>query len=214
MTSGGGMFIPEEIRYLKSLPAVAEVTAKRITYTDEFKRYCIRRYNEGGSPVRLFREAGLDPALIGYKRIERCIARWRAAQSRNMHAALAVLAKTPAGGGIESYIPREIQESAELPESPSPVDAADESGFHIAPERRAIVVPSSGQAERDTDLRDLLIAQQVRLVDELERKVDMLEAMLHAQHRNGQSDDESDGQSDDESDDEGHGGAARTRGTT
>lgn len=63
-------------------------------------------------------------------------------------------------------------------------------------------------------MRDLLIAQQVRLVDELERKVDMLEAMLHAQHRNGQSDDESDGQSDDESDDEGHGGAARTRGTT
>lgn len=105
MTSGGGMFSPEEIRYLKSLPAVAEVTAKRITYTDEFKRYCIRRYNEGASPVRLFRDAGLDPALIGYKRIERCIARWRAVQSRNMHAALAVLAKTPAGGGIESYIP-------------------------------------------------------------------------------------------------------------
>lgn len=99
MTSGGGMFSPEEIRYLKSLPAVAEVTAKRITYTDEFKRYCIRRYNEGASPVRLFRDAGLDPALIGYKRIERCIALWRAAQSRNMHAALAVLAKTPAGGG-------------------------------------------------------------------------------------------------------------------
>lgn len=99
MTSGGGMFSPEEIRYLKSLPAVAEVTAKRITYTDEFKRYCIRRYNEGASPVRLFRDAGLDPALIGYKRIERCIARWRAAQSRNMRADLAVLAKTPAGGG-------------------------------------------------------------------------------------------------------------------
>ncbi|WP_044095923.1 hypothetical protein [Bifidobacterium reuteri] len=206
MTSGGGMFSPEEIRYLKSLPAVAEVTAKRITYTDEFKRYCIRRYNEGASPVRLFRDAGLDPALIGYKRIERCIARWRAAQSRNMRADLAVLAKTPAGGVSKAASPHEIQESAELPESPSPVDTADESGFHIAPERRAIVVPSSGQAEHDTDLRDLLIAQQVRLVDSLERKVDMLEAMLHAQRR--------DGQSDDESDDERHGGAARTRGTT
>jgi hypothetical protein len=77
MTSGGGTFSPEEIKYLKSLPAVAEATAKRITYTDDFKRYCVVHYNEGASPVRMFREAGLDPALIGYKRIERCIARWR-----------------------------------------------------------------------------------------------------------------------------------------
>ncbi|MGJ0652223.1 hypothetical protein ACR74F_08955, partial [Bifidobacterium longum subsp. longum] len=73
MTSGGGTFSPEEIKYLKSLPAVAEATAKRITYTDDFKRYCVVRYNEGASPVRMFREAGLDPALIGYKRIERCL---------------------------------------------------------------------------------------------------------------------------------------------
>ena len=67
MTVGGGAFSPEEIKYLKSLPAVAEATSKRITYTDDFKRYCVTRYNEGASPVRLFREAGLDSALIGYK---------------------------------------------------------------------------------------------------------------------------------------------------
>ncbi|EIJ25698.1 hypothetical protein [Bifidobacterium longum] len=29
------------------------------------------------SPVRIFREAGLDPRIIGNKRIERCIARWK-----------------------------------------------------------------------------------------------------------------------------------------
>ena len=80
MTSGGGTFSPEEIKYLKSLSAVAEATAKRITYTDDFKRYCVVHYNEGASPVRMFREAGLDPALIGYKRIERCLARWRESQ--------------------------------------------------------------------------------------------------------------------------------------
>ena len=74
MTVGGGAFSPEEVKYLKSLPAVAEATSKRITYTDDFKRYCVTRYNEGASPVRLFREAGLDSALIGYKRIERCLA--------------------------------------------------------------------------------------------------------------------------------------------
>ena len=27
---------------------------------------------------RDFREAGLDPKIIGYKRVERCIARWKA----------------------------------------------------------------------------------------------------------------------------------------
>lgn len=31
----------------------------------------------GRKPVRIFREAGLDPRIIGNKRIERCIARWK-----------------------------------------------------------------------------------------------------------------------------------------
>ena len=86
MTSGGGTFSPEEIKYLKSLSAVAEATAKRITYTDDFKRYCVVHYNEGASPVRMFREAGLDPALIGYKRIERCLARWRESQDEILNS--------------------------------------------------------------------------------------------------------------------------------
>ncbi len=86
MTSGGGTFSPEEIKYLKSLSAVAEATAKRITYTDDFKRYCVVHYNEGASPVRMFREAGLDPALIGYKRIKRCLARWRESQDEILNS--------------------------------------------------------------------------------------------------------------------------------
>lgn len=86
VTSGGGTFSPEEIKYLKSLSAVAEATAKRITYTDDFKRYCVVHYNEGASPVRMFREAGLDPALIGYKRIERCLARWRESQDEILNS--------------------------------------------------------------------------------------------------------------------------------
>ena len=49
----------------------------RITYTDSFKREAVTRYRRGESPVRIFREAGLDPRIIGNKRIERCIARWK-----------------------------------------------------------------------------------------------------------------------------------------
>ena len=102
MTSGGGTFSPEEIKYLKSLSAVAEATAKRITYTDDFKRYCVVHYNEGASPVRMFREAGLDPALIGYKRIERCLARWRESQDEILNSGNAkagVENKLGGGGG-------------------------------------------------------------------------------------------------------------------
>ena len=41
------------------------------------------RYNAGESPAAIFREAGLDPKLIGYKRIERCIARWKKQEERD-----------------------------------------------------------------------------------------------------------------------------------
>ena len=47
------------------------------THTDSFKREAVTRYRRGESPVRIFREAGLDPRIIGNKRIERCIARWK-----------------------------------------------------------------------------------------------------------------------------------------
>lgn len=63
---------------LGSLDAVESVTQYRICYSKEFRDDCMRRYAEGGSPAAIFREAGLDPKIIGYKRVERCIARWKA----------------------------------------------------------------------------------------------------------------------------------------
>ena len=105
MTSGGGTFSPEEIKYLKSLSAVAEATAKRITYTDDFKRYCVVHYHEGASPVRMFREAGLDPALIGYKRIERCLARWRESQDEILNSGNAKAGvENKLGGGVPMFL--------------------------------------------------------------------------------------------------------------
>lgn len=70
-------FTKDEIEYLRSLRAVSKVTNGRIRYTEEFKRDCMRRYSEGEAPIKIFRDAGLDPVLIGYKRIERCISRWK-----------------------------------------------------------------------------------------------------------------------------------------
>ncbi|NEG55241.1 HTH domain-containing protein [Bifidobacterium platyrrhinorum] len=70
-------FTKEEVAYLYSLPAVSRVIDGRITYDKAFKRECVRQYLAGRSPSRIFREAGLDPELVGYKRIERCMARWK-----------------------------------------------------------------------------------------------------------------------------------------
>ena len=183
MTSGGGTFSPEEIKYLKSLSAVAEATAKRITYTDDFKRYCVVHYNEGASPVRMFREAGLDPALIGYKRIERCLARWRESQDE-------ILNSGNAKDGVENKLGWGFRFGAfplgSSAESSLPAGTGSESDFHVSPERRAIIFPVS-RKEQNNDLRDLLISQQVRRIDELERQVDMLEALLHGRRRKEQA---------------------------
>lgn len=69
----------DELQMLRDLPAVANVSKDRITYSNAFKQVCVIRYLAGKSPTKIFREAGLPPELIGYKRIERSVARWKAA---------------------------------------------------------------------------------------------------------------------------------------
>ena len=192
MTSGGGTFSPEEIKYLKSLSAVAEATAKRITYTDDFKRYCVVHYNEVASPVRMFREAGLDPALIGYKRIERCLARWRESQDEILNSGNAKAGvENKLGGGLQirsfsAREPRAHQTFRRVREQRELGATRRNRHFHVSPERRAIIFPVS-RKEQNNDLRDLLISQQVRRIDELERQVDMLEALLHGRRRKEQA---------------------------
>lgn len=70
-------FTAQERAYLESLPVVRSVTATRIYYTDWFRDQATARYLAGESPVELFRGAGLDPKLVGYKRIERAFSRWK-----------------------------------------------------------------------------------------------------------------------------------------
>lgn len=141
MTSGGGMFSAEEVAYLKTLPAVADATVKRILYTEEFKASCVQRYAQGESPVAIFREAGLDPALIGYKRIECAIARWRKAMG------------VPARAATSDQI-RAVRSTG------SPAQQQVQAG------------------RGNGDIRDLLIYQQVRRIDELERQVEDLTKQL------------------------------------
>ena len=109
-------FSAREIRYLQSLPAVERVSQGRIHYTEGFKRDCIRRYNAGESPAQIFRRAGLDSSLIGYKRIERCIARWKRVLGGSAVTGTSAGAGT-AGGTADGDARDGESESFEIPES-------------------------------------------------------------------------------------------------
>ena len=67
----------ETIETLRKLDAVKSVHGNYIQYSDRFRRTAIERDRNGDSPAVIFREAGLDSKIIGYKRIERCMSRWR-----------------------------------------------------------------------------------------------------------------------------------------
>lgn len=71
-------FTEREAMQLESLSAVDHVdrVRGRIYYSEDFKREIVRGHRAGISPTALFRSAGLGPESIGYKRIERCVARW------------------------------------------------------------------------------------------------------------------------------------------
>lgn len=155
MASGGGMFSLEEVAYLKELPAVAEATPKRIIYAEDFKVRCMQRYKNGESPVKLFREAGLDPALIGYKRIERCFSRWKSSDFYRDDLSRARISASLSAGLSEM--------------------AGKSGAFSGESHQRAIAFPNSTKSGA-IDMRDLLIYQQVRRIDELEQQVDRLQA--------------------------------------
>lgn len=50
----------------------------RITYSREFQVRCMAQYLRGNGPTSIFDSAGLNPKIVGSKRIERAIARWKA----------------------------------------------------------------------------------------------------------------------------------------
>ena len=68
----------ETVDYLRTLPEIVRrVQGGRIYYTNSFRTQATARYAMGDRPVDIFRDNGIGPEVIGYKRIERCIARWK-----------------------------------------------------------------------------------------------------------------------------------------
>lgn len=71
------LFNEFEIKSLAENKYVKNVTAKSITYTDEFKRYFISENISGKFPREIFEECGFDIEVLGIKRIESSGKRWR-----------------------------------------------------------------------------------------------------------------------------------------
>ena len=72
-----GKLTPRQQNKLRKNKYIKSVTDYRIYYTDTFKEYFIHEYINGRGPSDIFRGAGIDPSLLGSKRIERAAARWR-----------------------------------------------------------------------------------------------------------------------------------------
>lgn len=58
---------------------VKHVSAKGITYTDEFKRLFIAENEKGKIPTVIFKECGFDLDVLGLDRVRSSGKRWRAA---------------------------------------------------------------------------------------------------------------------------------------
>lgn len=159
---GGGVFSDEEIQLLRELPAVANVTRNRITYSDAFKQVCTIRYLAGESPTKIFREAGLPPELVGYKRIERSVARWKAAAIKSVSGNDHLDDSEIIAQLVERYkrtlvTRRNLDNMASgVPDSSVPAMSEGAVGAHV----------SIGALDGDT--ADI-IKQQARRIDELER---------------------------------------------
>lgn len=62
--------IPEDTAsLLRSLPVVAKVTSKNVTFTPEFKEFFAQEYEKGRTAWEILREEGVDPELLGLGRI-------------------------------------------------------------------------------------------------------------------------------------------------
>ena len=136
----------EELQMLRDLPAVANVSKDRITYSNAFKQVCVIRYLAGESPTKIFREAGLPPELIGYKRIERSVARWKAAVLKSVNGSsnmsngeiitelvnLYVHAVTRKGK-LDDIAGIANPDKANIGNAPHPLDGANVSGGGIYP---------------------------------------------------------------------------------
>lgn len=190
----------EELQMLRDLPAVANVSKDRITYSNAFKQVCVIRYLAGESPTKIFREAGLPPELIGYKRIERSVARWKAAVLKSVNGSSNMSNGEIITELVNLYVHAVTRkeklddiagianpDKANIENAPNSLDGANVSGGCISADvpvpsdAAAIAVPPaplSASSGLDSETALVIIKQQARRIDELERENESLRGRL------------------------------------
>ena len=173
----------DELQMLRNLPAVANVSKDRITYSNAFKQVCVIRYLAGESPTKIFREAGLPPELIGYKRIERSVARWKAAVLKSVNGSSNMSNGEIITELVNLYVHAVTRkeklddiagivnpDKANIGNAPNSLDGA--SDVPVPSGAASIAVPpaplSTGNG-LDSETALVIIKQQARRIDELER---------------------------------------------
>ena len=81
-------FTQEQQHLLSQSPCITKVTEKSITYSEDFKLHAINEYAKGKTPTEIFREAGLEPKIIGSKNPGRSLSRWRSVYFKEGKAGL------------------------------------------------------------------------------------------------------------------------------
>lgn len=72
-------FTPEEIEILRKNENIEAVTEKYISYKASFKELCIGNAEKGIPAEATFSQCGLDPEIMGRKRIRSACDNWRMA---------------------------------------------------------------------------------------------------------------------------------------
>ena len=72
------LFTDVQVKKLSKNKWIKNITNKGITYTNEFKRKLVKECeNYKKFPQEVFRECGIDPEIVGKRRIEGSAYRWR-----------------------------------------------------------------------------------------------------------------------------------------
>ena len=77
------LFTDKEIKILIRNKYIKNVTAKEITYADEFKRLFIEEFVAGKLAKQIFEEHDFNISLIGMKRVHTSRARWLRAYNKD-----------------------------------------------------------------------------------------------------------------------------------
>lgn len=75
-------FTDDQMEELNKSPYVQKISKANIVFTEEFKTEFLRLYNTGIGPTDIMRKLGIDPKILGKKRIDNLQTRIKKQSSR------------------------------------------------------------------------------------------------------------------------------------